>query len=221
MRRAAGSGTPVANCATEDGMPRLLFFCILALGSMAAPWTASDAERLARVEIPGTGLAVETGFPVVEPATGLPHPQLIEAMAGWLGAELDLPAMQEPPAFAFASPAELVAQRLRGISADPAPAVINAPISPGDVVAVYDRRTRTVHLSTGWDGSTPAQLSVVVHELVHHLQNEAGQKAACPEFLEGAAFEAQERWLALFGTDLNREFGLDPFTLLVRTNCPY
>lgn len=36
-----------------------------------------------------------------------------------------------------------------------------------------------------------------------------------------AAFAAQERWLGMFGSDLVKEFELDPFTLLVRTNCLY
>jgi hypothetical protein len=202
-------------------MPRRLLLCILALAGMASASTADQAGGPPRTEIPGTGVAVEAGAPTIDHATGLPEPRLVEALAAWLAVEIELPAMREPPGFALVSPAKLISLRLGGASADPAPPVANAQISPGDVVAVYDRHARTIYLPDGWDGSTPAELSVVVHELVQHLQNEAGQKAACPEVLEGAAFAAQEQWLALFGTDLYREFGLDPFTLLVRTNCLY
>src|SRR6185503_9446763 len=68
---------------------------------------------------------------------------------------------------------------------------------------------------TGWSGTTAAELSMLVHEMVHHMQNGAGLKYECPEAREELAFTAQERWLSLFGTDLDAEFGIDPFTLLV------
>jgi hypothetical protein len=205
----------------EAGMSRLLLACFLALCGGVGNATAFGAEYAAqpRVELPGIGLVSD--FSVIDQATGLPDPQLIEAIGHWLTAELDLPDLRQPPAIAFASPAELVRLRLRGNSADPAPPIFNTTIKVGDVVALYDPGTRTIYLPEGWEGSTPAELSIVVHEMVHHLQNEAGQKAGCPEYLEGAAFDAQARWLALFGTDLDREFGLDAFTLLVRTNCPF
>ncbi|WP_428843149.1 DUF6647 family protein [Sinorhizobium terangae] len=89
------------------------------------------------------------------------------------------------------------------------------------VVAVYDDEARTVYLPDGWTGKTPGELSVLVHEMVHHIQNVGGLKFACPEEREKTAFEAQKRWLGSFGSDLETEFGLDPFTVLVRTNCLY
>ena len=91
---------------------------------------------------------------------------------------------------------------------------------PGEVVAVYDDISGTIHLARGWTGDTPAGLSVIVHEMVHHLQHQAGSTYACPEERERDAFAAQERWLAYFGTSLETKFKIDPFTLLVRTNCP-
>ena len=57
--------------------------------------------------------------------------------------------------------------------------------------------------------------------MVHHLQHEAGSKYACPKELERDAFMAQEHWLTEFRTHLETEFEIDPFTLLVRTNCPF
>ena len=47
-------------------------------------------------------------------------------------------------------------------------------------VAVYDDRTKTVFLPDTWTGATPADLSVLVHEMVHHLQNSAHMKYECP-----------------------------------------
>ena len=57
--------------------------------------------------------------------------------------------------------------------------------------------------------------------MAHHLQHEAGSKDACPEARERDALAVQERWLTEFATNLETEFEIDPFTLLVRTNCPF
>ena len=83
----------------------------------------------------------------------------------------------------------------------------------------YDDATRTIYLPKGWTGNSPAELSLLVHEMVHHVQNVAGMTYACPEEREKLAYAAQRQWLALFGRELMKEFKLDPMTLLVRTNC--
>lgn len=91
-----------------------------------------------------------------------------------------------------------------------------------EVVAVYDIATRTVLLSDAWTGITPADLSVLVHEMVHHLQNLADLRYECPASREKLAYAAQEKWLSLFGGDLLAEFELDRMTLKLTTHCmPY
>jgi len=86
-------------------------------------------------------------------------------------------------------------------------------------IALYDDEARTIYLPTGWTGATPAEFSILVHEMVHHLQNSAGAGFECPEAREKMAYESQARWLAMFGSDLAAGFGIDPLTLLVRTSC--
>jgi hypothetical protein len=94
------------------------------------------------------------------------------------------------------------------------------PLDMGrDIVAVYDDAKRTIYLPEGWSGVTPAEQSLLVHEMVHHLQNLGNLKYECPEAREKLAFVAQEQWLELFDHTLASEFELDPFTLLVRTSC--
>src|SRR5665648_166313 len=44
------------------------------------------------------------------------------------------------------------------------------------IVAFYDMPQRTIYLAEGWTGKTPAESSVLVHEMVHHLQTVSGQK---------------------------------------------
>jgi hypothetical protein len=60
-----------------------------------------------------------------------------------------------------------------------------------------------------------------VHEVVHHVQNVGGLKHACPQEREKLAYMAQERWLGLFGRNLEVDFDLDAFSLLVKTRCLY
>ena len=87
------------------------------------------------------------------------------------------------------------------------------------VVSVYDPENHAIILPTGWTPMTPAEQSVLVHEMVHHLQKMAQLKFACPQEREAAACKAQEKWLRLFGKSLESEFSLDGFTILVNSNC--
>jgi len=57
--------------------------------------------------------------------------------------------------------------------------------------------------------------------MVHHFQNVAGLKYACAGEREKLAYDAQERWLGLFGKSLESEFRIDPFSRLVKTRCLY
>jgi len=88
-----------------------------------------------------------------------------------------------------------------------------------EIVAVYEDATQTIFLPEGWAGASPAEMSVLVHEMVHHLQGNAKLGYACPQEREKLAYAAQQRWLGLFGRTLSSEFEIDPFTLLVRTGC--
>jgi Domain of unknown function (DUF6647) len=81
------------------------------------------------------------------------------------------------------------------------------------------RLPRTIYLRKEWTGRTPTELSVLVHEMVHHLQNVGGLKYVCPAEREKPAYDAQDRWLSLFGRNLIDEFKLDRMTVLVRTHC--
>ncbi len=55
--------------------------------------------------------------------------------------------------------------------------------------------------------------------MVHHLQNKSGVKYACAAEREKLAYEAQEKWLGLFGVSLQSEFEIDEFTLKMSTTC--
>ena len=144
---------------------------------------------------------------------------LLTAIVVWLSTSFDLPALYEPPRVEFLSAAQMVAQRYKPLI--PAERAINAQGDKGSsgIVAVYNDDTRTIYLPDGWAGRTPAELSILVHEMVHHLQNIAKLRHECPQAREKLAYEAQDKWLVLFGTSLEREFEIDGFTLLAKTSC--
>jgi len=87
------------------------------------------------------------------------------------------------------------------------------------VISLYNVATKTIYLTPEWTGRTPAELSILVHEMVHHLQNVAHTAYACPLEREKLAYEAQEKWLSLFGQSLWSEFGLDRTTLVLTSAC--
>jgi hypothetical protein len=156
----------------------------------------------------GQELASETAD--TQPAFSSQQP-LLTAIEAWLAFQFDLPGVERHPRIELADPARMAALRGGGLEAS----------SHGDVVAVYSDATQTIYLPEGWTGTSPAELSILVHELVHHVQNVAGLKYACAQEREKLAYEAQERWLGLFGRSLERDFELDGFSLLVKTRCFY
>lgn len=95
--------------------------------------------------------------------------------------------------------------------------------APGsdDIIAIYVGMVDTIVLRDDWNMHEPADLSVLVHELVHHLQHHAGVEYHCPQQREGVAFAVQEEWLNMFGESLESAFGIDEFTLTISTNCLY
>ena len=154
--------------------------------------------------------------PAAGPADGQPtvslQQPLLAAIEAWLAFQFDLPGVERHPRIELAHPASIAALRGGGgLEAS----------SQQDIVAVYSDATQTIYLPEGWTGTTPTELSILVHELVHHVQNMAGLKYACPQEREKLAYAAQERWLGLFGHSLERDFGLDGFSLLTKTRCFY
>ena len=159
-------------------------------------------------------------------ATDAPaSPALLAAIAAWLSASFGLAPTDEPPHVLYVSQQALVVVRHADVAADRwSGGGSSGDAEPGalpEILAVYDGPSRTIYLLRGWSARDPADLSVLVHEMVHHMQNLAGLGYACPEAREALAFEAQERWLARFGRDLSTDFDLDAFSILARTQCLY
>jgi len=148
----------------------------------------------------------------------------LDEIAKWVSANFELPYASEPPRLERVSPLRLYQLRHRAFLPSQSQAVGGEYATPTpqyqrEVVAVYDDANRTVYLPDGWTGETIAEQSVLVHEMVHHLQNLAGQKFACAGEREKPAYLAQDRWLRDHGHDLEKDFEVDLFTVVALSAC--
>lgn len=150
---------------------------------------------------------------------------LLMAIVSWLSIGFGLPADHDHPRIEFVSPAKMDAVQLRAPASGQSPGTAIGEEQPAhrgslrEVDALYDDSSRTIYLPEGWTGKTPMEVSALVHEMVHHLQNVAGLQYECPQAREKLAYVAQNQWLAQSGRNLMDEFRLDPLTFLLRTKC--
>ena len=201
---------------------RSIFYIAIAGGAIvgAGLGTARAAESAAAAPVAAAERPAAERVPGVVARGALPAPALIDAIAAWLAQEFGLPGQAVHPAVRFEPAHRIKAFHHLGVLSDD-PQLRAALADQRDVVAGYDPSTRTILLPAGWSPATPAQLSVLVHEMVHHLQHAARLRYACVQASEELAYAAQDRWLQRFGRSLASDFEIDGFTLLAATQCPY
>ena len=161
-------------------------------------------------EGPRTAAMAPTDAPA--PEVAVPLETLAATIAAWVSEALGTPLPAEMPRIRQLDAVDMMTM-LHGAEAG-----ANRHVALR-IVALYDDDTQTIYLPEGWTGSTPAELSVLVHEMVHHEQNLSGRSFACPSAREAEAFDLQERWLGLFGTALEAEFELNLLHRLILTRC--
>jgi hypothetical protein len=123
---------------------------------------------------------------------------LLTAIVTWLSINAGLPATYEHPRIEFVSPGKMYAVRIGGHVSGHTPGAAHGHKpqrnTGREIEALYDDRGRTIYLPVGWTGGTPAEVSVLVHEMVHHLQNMSGLIYECPQAREEPAYVAQKKW---------------------------
>lgn len=147
----------------------------------------------------------------------------LNEIAHWLSANFALPYASDPPRMERVAPAQLHRLRYKALL-PPRPHDFGEEPSAllqerRELVAIYDDASRTIYLPDSWTGATVAEQSIVVHEMVHHLQNLAGQKFACGGAREKEAYLAQDQWLKRHGLELEEEFDVDMFTIVALSAC--
>lgn len=150
---------------------------------------------------------------------------LLAMIALWLSFNFGLPEITEPPKIAVVSAQDILFKRHKAFTPHAQQALLsntpdgNSRGKTREAVAIYDEDNGTIFLTEGWNGKSPADLSVLVHEMVHHIQSKSRMRYACPAAREELAYAAQDKWLTMFGRNLYDEFDLDAFTLKVTTTC--
>jgi hypothetical protein len=182
-----------------------------------------DPDLIARERaVPAATMPID---PLVFDKTNLRDPAqqraLLASIAEWLTREFDLPRATELPRIAFATPSDLVRRRYRLIRSDTTQSSYEMPAQSAvaRTVAIYDDSEKAIYLPESWRGDSAADVSVVVHEMVHHLQNIGHMHFTCARAREASAYEAQEKWLQIYGRSLREDFDVDPFTVLVSAMC--
>lgn len=124
---------------------------------------------------------------------------LLLAVMTWASVNTGLPLPDRTPSVAYAS-----YEMLADIAyTDEDGSVIPHP--ENNIGALYDPERQIVYLHVGWQASNLRDLSNLVHEIVHHLQQ--GQEYPCMGAAEPQAYETQIQFLVSAG--LNREQALD------------
>ena len=147
---------------------------------------------------------------------------LLDQIMSWLASNFDLPAIKVRPVIKFASKMELAMMTARDrahFQGLPQAEALDQ-LNQRPVLALYDNTSKTIFLPDDWIGTVVDQ-SVLVHEMVHHIQNLAELKFECPMAREKLAYLAQDKWLGRFGMSLEREFDVDMFTVLISSACVY
>ena len=148
---------------------------------------------------------------------------LLDQIMSWLASNFDLPAIKVRPVIKFASKMELAMMTARDrahFQGLPQAEALDQ-LNQRPVLALYDNTSKTIFLPDDWIGTSPVDQSVLVHEMVHHIQNLAELKFECPMARERLAYLAQDKWLGRFGMSLEREFDVDMFTVLISSACVY
>jgi hypothetical protein len=198
---------------------------LLALNVWAADRNPAKAHANQPVpqylRIPGTEHVVSLDAPKSKARGQPPSEVLVAALVTWISNNVQLPKSRTYPAVRLVGNAKIATFRYTGLLSDRPADVALVPPGQREVVAAYDPLANSIYLPDDWTGSTPAELSMLVHELVHHLQHVGHRHYDCPQASEEVAYEAQQKWLGLFGRSLESEFEIDPFTLLASVRCAY
>jgi hypothetical protein len=87
------------------------------------------------------------------------------------------------------------------------------------LMSLYHEATRTIFLTDSWTGSSAAETSILVRELVRYIQDYEQIGYPCAQSRDRVALVAQQKWLALSETNLQTEFGMTPDLFTQSTEC--
>jgi hypothetical protein len=206
-------------------MLRYTLLCAALSVSAASPAVANEEKKISE-----TYPSARQSVPAVDPfeidgtyAGGDPHASVFDAsplisVIAWASNVANLPATKELPAVRTIAVGTTVI--LQSMLPDESEEIATSyKWTQNDFTALYDDGSRTIYLPDQWTGTTAAEMSMLAHATVQHLQNVAGVTYACPQLRNAVAYDVQARWLGLFDRTMADEFGIDPDILTVSNQC--
>ena len=152
--------------------------------------------------------------------------KLVATLLAWIVAQTGL-AAPNPPRIVFV-PKYQLSELYRGVSngeREPQAIFSNIkgarnPNDPAGVQAFYVRDDATIYLQTDWRPVGLRNQSILLHELVHHVQRFNRVNPSCPGSLEKRAYDLQAEWLRERSVRNPSELiGSDQLTVAILTAC--
>ena len=109
--------------------------------------------------------------------------ELITSLLIWLGANSDFNVNMDVPVVMF-----LPQERMEQI-------YYKEQEKHGDLHAFYDTDHDTIVLPDTWDRREPWDLSVLLHEIIHYVQDQNDIKFSCVQEMEGPTYPLQKQYL--------------------------
>ena len=100
--------------------------------------------------------------------------------------------------------------------------VCKTPGSSTNIVALYNNITKTIMLNKDFWWSSTKDQSILLHELVHHMQYNSDYikyKNMCRGTIEKEAYEIQSKWLAKYKRELFEVMNMNDLHYLMITSC--
>ena len=162
------------------------------------------------IQLPSTPYSIIFNSPELQVGEPRDTASLSVAISSWLSANFGMPTMQRLPRVEYVPASQI--ENHQSVQLLPAETMMDNP-------AGYERRTHTIYLPNGWNGSTPVELSVFVREMVHHLQSEADLEYLCTPSGDKLALTVQYRWLTMFGAQVQHMESAGGSTLASSPRC--
>ena len=138
----------------------------------------------------------------------------------WISQSMGVVMPTEFPVLEYATSQEMTCLMA---GQDPEDCDIVLAVDEPRILALYNPASRVLTLEKGRDYTTPASISIIVHELTHHIQTVYRLSYSCLEKLEQVAYDMQIKWLEARGFDayalLEKDLKLNRMAIFFITVC--
>ena len=132
--------------------------------------------------------------------------EILTALMIWLGANTTLDTNHDIPKVLFLPQAEMEVLYYKE----------DADKNTNQLHGLYDQQNDTIILPESWDRRDPWDLGVLLHEMIHYLQDMNDIQFQCTAEMEKNAWPIQQKYLK---EQHNYEWEYDPMWYMVISTC--